>query len=276
MRSHTLTIDGYTMHTLDAGHGTPVLLMHGFAGSAEEWRPTVARLAAAGYRAIAVDNLGFGRSAKPADAPYSLQLSARLHAGILDALALSGAHVVAHSMGGKYALALALLHPERVGSLVLADSDGFVEPSPFTRLGGWPLLGDALLWISARPAMVRTLLGAAFFNPAQELSPALLARARESLSGAANRGALTALSRRYNATDLRRTGLRARLGELRAPILLVWGEQDRVFPLDPVGRTAAIELPNATLAVVPRCGHFPQIECPRQFQGLLLGWLARR
>jgi pimeloyl-ACP methyl ester carboxylesterase len=275
MHSRSITVAGYRLHLLEAGAGPAVLLLHGFAGSAEEWRPTGALLAAAGYRAIAVDGLGFGRSEKPGDAPYSLELGARLYAGLLDALGVGQAHVVAHSMGGKYALALALLHPEQVASLTLVASDGFAEASPLTRAGGWPLLGGALLWLSARPVVVRAMLGAAFHAPERFLTEDLLARAREALAGPANRRALTALSRRYDATDLRRTGLRARLGELRASTLLVWGEEDQVFPLATSGGAAARELPQARLVTIPRCGHFPHVEAARAFHGLVMGFLAK-
>lgn len=274
MRTRYVTVGGYPLHILEEGEGPPVLLLHGFAGSAEDWRPTGAILARAGYRAVAVDGLGFGRSAKPGDAPYSLALSADLYAGVLDALGVERAAVVAHSMGAKYALALALLHPTRVTGLALAAADGFSAASPLTRAGGWPLLGGALLWLSARPAVTRAMLGASFHAPDRHISEELLARARAALLGPDNRRALTALSRRYDATDLGLTGLRARLGELAAPTLLIWGEQDRVFPVAPNGRAAAAAIPGARLVTIPRCGHFPQVEAARAFTGVLLGFLA--
>lgn len=274
MHSRYVTVGAYRLHLLEAGRGPAVLLLHGFAGSAEDWRPTGEALARMGYRAIAVDALGFGRSAKPADAPYSLELMAGLLAGLLDALGLARAAIVAHSMGGKYALAAALLHPARVAGLALVATDGFAGASPLTRAGGWPLVGPALLWLSARPAVVRLMLAAAFVEPEAHLTAAILERGRAALLGAENRRALTALSRRYDATDLSLTGLRARLGELRAPALLVWGEGDRVFPLETSGRAAAAEIPGARLLAIPRSGHFPQIEAPRAFRGALAGFLA--
>lgn len=275
MHSRYMVVGGYRLHLLEAGRGPVVLLLHGFAGSAEDWRPTGEALAGLGYRVLAVDALGFGRSAKPGDAAYSLALMAGLYAGLLDALEVARAAVVAHSMGGKYALALALLHPQRVTALALAASDGFTTASPLTRAGGWPLVGPALLWLSARPAVVELMLRAAFVAPEEHLSEAVLARGRAALLGADNRRALTALSRRYDATDLGRSGLRARLGELRAPALLVWGEGDRVFPVETCGRAAAAAIPGAQLLTIPRCGHFPQIEAARTFRGALAGFLAR-
>jgi pimeloyl-ACP methyl ester carboxylesterase len=269
-----VTVGGYRLHMLEGGQGPAVLLLHGFAGSSEDWRATAEFLIEQGYRALAVDCLGFGRSEKPGDAPYSLQLIADLYAELLDTLAIEQATVVAHSMGGKYALTLALQHPARIDRLVLVGSDGFVEPSRLTRAGGVPLLGPGILWLSAQPQFTRAMLNATFYEPERYVDAAAIERARTALLGPDNRRALIALSRRAAETDLTLTGLRARLGELRQPVLLIWGEQDQVFP-PARGETAQAEIPDAHLVVIPRCGHFPQVEAAAKFRGLLLSFLAR-
>lgn len=273
MHDRWVSVQGYRLRYIEAGRGPAALLLHGFAGSSDDWRPTVELLARAGYRAVAIDCLGFGESDKPADAPYSLELIAGLYAEALGRLGVGRAAIVAHSMGGKYALATAMLHPRLISGLALAASDGFAEASPLTRLGGWPLVGAGLIWLSARPRLVRGMLSAAFYAPAGHVTDELVGRARAAFLGPANRRALTALSRRYDATDLRASGLRARLGELRAPALLIWGEEDRIFPVAH-GRVAAAEIPGARLLTIPRCGHFPQLEAARLFHGALLGFLA--
>ncbi|WP_298816200.1 alpha/beta fold hydrolase [Chloroflexus sp.] len=273
MRSRWLRVNGYQLHWLEAGRGPAVLLLHGFAGSSDDWAPTVEWLAQNGYRALAVDALGFGRSEKPVNAPYGLELQSDLYAALLAALNIDRATFVAHSMGGKYALATAIRHPLRVARLVLIATDGFVEPSPLTIIGGWPFIGEVILWLSAHPAVVRAFLSAAFHNPAPYVTAELIERGQAAISGAANRRALTSLSRRYAATDLGLTGLRSRLSTVRAPTLLVWGAQDRVFPLR-YAETARREIPGAQLVVIQHCGHFPHIEAARPFLGLLSGFLA--
>ena len=274
MHSQFLTVGGYKLHLLTAGQGATVLLLHGFAGSAEDWRPTAEALVRRGYRVVAADALGFGRSAKPLDAPYSFQLQVELYAGILDALKIERVCVMGHSMGGKYAVAMALLRPERVHSLVLVSSDGFAAAPPMNRAGHLPFIVPAILWLSAQPAVTKAMLSAAFVEPEVHVTPAVIARARTALLGKANWQALEAFSRRYDHHDLQVTGLRARLGEVRAPALLVWGDSDQVFPLKTSGRAAAAEIPTAQLVAMPRCGHFPQVEAARQFQGVLAGFLA--
>ncbi len=273
--SCVVTVYGYRLHYLTAGNGLPVLLLHGFAGSAEEWRPTLAALAEQGYRAIAVDALGFGRSDKPGNAPYSLSLYADLYAGLLDTLDLRSAAFIAHSMGGKFALATTILHPTRLTRLVLVDTDGFAPPSPLTKAGDWPILGPALLWVSAQTVVVRALLQASFAHPETFVTPEVIERNRNALSGPDNRRALQALCRHYDAIDLQRSGLRARLSEIRCPTLIVWGTQDRVFAPD-YSAVVQQEIAGSHLVLLPDCGHFPHIEAADDFQKIVTAFLADR
>ncbi len=274
VNSISVAVGGFRLHAIEAGKGPTVLLLHGFGVSSEEWRPSVEFLAANGYRAIAVDALGFGQSDKPADGPYSLELSANLYAELLDQLEIKRAAVVGHSMGGKFALAMALLHPKRVARLLIADSDGFMDIPLFMRKGGsLPWLGEAVLRLTSTRTVIKAQLRAAFHDPDTFVTPELIEHGLTIMNNPENRRALLAFSRHYENNDLGLTGLRARLGELRIPTVIVWGEQDRVFPVK-CGFTARDEIPGAHLVVVPRCGHFPQIEAYRAFHGLLLGYLA--
>ncbi len=269
------TVCGYRLHYLAAGNGPPVILLHGFVGSAEEWRPMLVALAGQGYRAIAVDAPGFGRSDKPGDAPYSLSLYADLYAGLLDTLDLGSAAFIAHSMGGKFALATAILHPTRVTRLVLADTDGFAPASPLTKAGDWPVLGPAFLWVSAQTMVVRAFLRAAFAHPDVFVTPELIERSRNALSGPDNRRALRALCRHYDAIDLQRSGLRARLSEIRCPTLIVWGTEDRVVP-PAYSAVVQHEIAGSQLVLLPDCGHFPHIEAADEFQRIVIAFLADR
>lgn len=269
-----VTVAGHRLRVLTAGAGPAVLLLHGFAVSADDWRPTVALLAEAGYRAIAPDALGFGRSDKPGGAAYSLHGFANLYAGLLDALGAETAAVVGHSMGGKYALATTILHPARVSRLLIADSEGFMQIPLFMRKGGaLPFLGEVILALSARPALIRLQLAGAFADPGRYVTPELVERGRATLGDPGVRRTMLAMSRNYAANDLKESGLWPRLGEIRCPTLVVWGAEDRMFPAR-YARDAQAALPGAQLAVIPRCGHFPQIEAAEQFHELLLGLLV--
>lgn len=269
-----VTIDGLRLRVLTAGSGPAVLLLHGFVVSADDWRPTIAQLARAGYRAIAPDALGFGQSDKPGGTAYSLRRYADLNAGLLDTLGVASAAVVGHSMGGKHALATTVLHPTRVSRLMLADSEGFMQLPLFMRKGGaLPFLGEAILSLSAFPAVIRMQLAAAFADPAHYVTPELVERGRKTLGDPGVRQTMLALSRNYEANDLRGSGLWSRLAEIRCPTLIVWGAEDRLF-LARYAQDAQAAIPGARLVIIPRCGHFPQIEAQEQFHGLLLGFLA--
>lgn len=273
MQSKYINVQGYRLHYLDAGHGPAVLLLHGFGTSAESWRATGEIVAKAGYRALAFDCLGFGRSDKSRNAPYSLDLISGLYAEALEQLGIDRATIIGHSMGGKYAISTALLYPDKVTAIALVSSDGFTVAAPMNKVGKWPLISWGILWLSAHPRMVRVMLDAAFHAPDIFVTDEMIAHAREALIGWENRHALTALSRCYDATDLQLTGMRARLGELHIPTLLIWGENDQIFPVEQ-SAVAAAEIPAAHLVTFPRCGHFPQIEVARPFYGLILGFLA--
>jgi pimeloyl-ACP methyl ester carboxylesterase len=272
--SKTIKVHGYTLHFLECGNGIPVVLLQGFPVSADYWRPTLERLGRSGYRAIAVDILGFGRSEKPTTAPYSLRFFARLFDGLLAALGIAQAVFVGHSFGGKLALATAVLYPKRVSQLVLMDSDGFTPIPLFIRIPGpLLLLGELLLWLASNPLLIRAQMQLGFYDPAPHVTTDLIELGRAVLRVPENRRVLMLMSRNYRDNDLSHTGLRARLDELRCPTLILWGEVDRVFP-PTLGQVACREIPTARLVVIPRCGHFPHIEAPRVFHGLLMGFLA--
>lgn len=272
--STTITVCNYRLRVLEAGKGTPVLLLHGFAVSADDWRPTLELLAESGYRGIAVDSLGFGESDKPAGSVYSLRLYADLNAGVLDALGIERAAIVGHSMGAKLAIATAIYHPGRVTRLMLVDSEGFTQIPLFMRKGGsLPGLGEAILKFSAKPAIIKAQLMSAFHDPTPYVTEELIERGRTVLADPGIRGAMLALSRNYEANDLQGSGLRARLGELKCPTLIVWGAEDRWFAPS-CGEVARREIPGSQLVIIPRCGHLPQMEAFRTFHGLLLGFVS--
>jgi pimeloyl-ACP methyl ester carboxylesterase len=117
--------NGLRLHVEDEGSGTPVVLLHGFPDTSRLWRGQVEALVRAGYRAIAPDLRGRGRSDRPpAVADYALRLVVQDVAEILDGLGVRRAHVVGHDWGAAVAWLLASLMPDRVDRLV-ALSVGF-------------------------------------------------------------------------------------------------------------------------------------------------------
>ena len=111
--------NGLRFHVQDEGSGTPVVLLHGFPDTSRLWRRQVEALVQAGYRAIVPDMRGRGRSERPpAVADYRLRLIAEDVTGIMDALGVRRAHLVAHDWGAATAWLVASLSPDRVDRLV--------------------------------------------------------------------------------------------------------------------------------------------------------------
>jgi len=118
------------------GAGEPLLLIMGWGGNADTWKPQIPGLAEQ-YRVIAFDNRGVGRTLAP-DEPYSIAQMAADTIGLLDALNVGRAHVFGISMGGMVAQELALAHPERIGALVL----GCTSPGSSQAAGSGKLQGE--------------------------------------------------------------------------------------------------------------------------------------
>ena len=127
--------DGVALRVAESGdaQGTPVLLVHGWGASLYMWRAWFAPLAAAGFRAIAVDLPGHGMSDKPSDTGrYTLDRMVSSLAELIEIEGLNAPHVVAQSMGGTIALELALRRAPAIGRLVLVNPACFGVVHPRT------------------------------------------------------------------------------------------------------------------------------------------------
>lgn len=117
-----LTINGVRYVFDDFGSGPPIVLLHGFTGSRENWRPAMVQLAKE-YRVIAPDLLGHGESDAPTDPErYRIEHAAADLAGLIHALKIDRVHLLGYSMGGRLALFSALHNPDQIRSLVLESS----------------------------------------------------------------------------------------------------------------------------------------------------------
>ena len=117
---HRIPRDGVSLHVEDHGGGKPVLLLHGWPDSSYLWRKQTPFLVANGFRVIAPDQRGFGRSDRPEEVTaYSLQNAVADSVGILDALSIDAADIIAHDWGAAVAWQMAAAHPNRVRRLVV-------------------------------------------------------------------------------------------------------------------------------------------------------------
>ncbi|MCH7906791.1 MAG: alpha/beta fold hydrolase [Chloroflexi bacterium] len=124
-RARRIEANGLSFHVTDSGEGPPVVLLHGFPDTSALWRNQIVALVKAGFRCIAPDMRGRGRSDRPDDvADYALTNMVRDVAGVMDALGVDRAHIVGHDWGAAVAWLFASLMPDRTETLT-AISVGF-------------------------------------------------------------------------------------------------------------------------------------------------------
>src|SRR5690606_25558954 len=117
---------GWRTRVIEAGSGVPVIMMHGLSGHAESFIRNVRPVGDAGFRAMSVDAIGHGFSAKPLDVTYHSPLFVEHLKRLLDAIGAPKAHLVGQSLGGWTALHFAQLYPSRVASIVSVTGAGFL------------------------------------------------------------------------------------------------------------------------------------------------------
>lgn len=255
----------------DADAGRPLLLVHGFTGSKDDFTPWLDDLAALGFWAVAPDLRGHGDSDKPA-APdrYSLDLFADDVEALLGQLGWERAAVLGHSMGGMVVQTALLRDPSWAEALVLMDTSH--GPIPGIDRSMLPLAIDVIeqQGMDGLVAVMKELGGGVETPAGQELrrrDPAYDAHCWEVLaktSGAMWRAMAPALLDQDDRLD--------RLGVLAMPTLVIVGDQDEAFIPD--SRRMAEALPDARLVVVPDAGHCPQFEHTAPWWEAVSGFLV--
>jgi pimeloyl-ACP methyl ester carboxylesterase len=262
-----------------------VVLFHGKNFSSDYWAPTIAGLTAAGYRVIAADQIGFGKSSKP-DVPYHFDDLARNTQALLKSIGVNKVSVIANSMGGMVGIRFARLYPQSVQKLVLENPLGLEDYSKDIP----PQKDDNLLKLemAQTETSYRRFLQSYFptWQPSFEQFVEVYVRVQKGpdYPAFANTSVLT-----YQM--IAEKPVVADLPQLRMPVLLVIGQKDRTvfgrrfappeavkslgnFP--ELGRKAAQAMPNAKLVPLENVGHIPHIEAPDIFIQTVVDFLGAK
>jgi pimeloyl-ACP methyl ester carboxylesterase len=258
----------------EEGHGSPVLLIHGFGASTYTWRHIAPELAR-DHRVIAVDLKGFGQSDKPFDSRYSVFDQADLLAQLIEDHDLRNLTIVGHSFGGGVALVLALSTDPRlkgrISRLVLLDTIAYPQHIPvFFRMLDMPLVSHLGVRMVPPTVQTRIALRIAFLDNSKIEDDEVEAYAAP-LRTAAGKHAIIHSARQILPEGLEE--LSKRYESIALPTLILWCDHDRIVPLD-VGLKLRRTLPNSTLRLVEGCGHMPQEEQPAATLSLLQGFLG--
>lgn len=259
---HDATVDGRILRYVDYGDGDPLLLIHGMGGSWQSWLTNIAELGR-NHRVIAVDLPGFGGS-DPLAAGTTFDGYLDALVGLLDELGLPSAVVFGHSLGGLVALSFASAHPDRTRGLALASGGGIVL-SRFRLALIQAVFGifryvfaiPGFRWLLVNTGLRHLAIAAAVRRP-REIPRELL---DQMLPRAIGSGFLAAV--RLGGQQLQRFDPRL----VVAPVLLVWGREDRILPLAG-GQQLAEGLSDAELVVLDDVGHCAMFEAPDAFNHL--------
>lgn len=256
------------LHVVEQGEGPPLLLIHGFGTNAFTWAKLRVMLSLRNT-VFAIDLKGFGDSPKPNDRAYGLHDQAAAVLNFIQRRNLEDIAIAGHSWGGAIALLVALelqRTQRRVRSLVLIDSMCGPQHLPrMLTLLRIPLLSVLVVWLTPRIWLARFALLFSYRDP-RKIDDAFVDAYAAPLRARAGRRALLASASQMRAADFE--SLMRRCGELRVPVLLLWGSEDKIIPLD-VGERLEAAIPNARLVVLEHCGHCPQEEHAEATLGVL-------
>jgi 4,5:9,10-diseco-3-hydroxy-5,9,17-trioxoandrosta-1(10),2-diene-4-oate hydrolase len=264
--ARTATVNGDVLHYHEAGEGPALILLHGAGPGVSAWSNFGGNIEhyAQSFRTILIDLPGFGGSGQPDDYPVSYLLyAANSIVGLMDQLGIEKAHLLGNSLGGSVAVRFVLAHPDRADRIVLmgpgsALSIGLFAPRPSEGI-------RRLMEFGAAPSRekMEAFLRALVFD--QSLVTDELIDDRYQVAINPSTGGGLAAMQRANAKFHRDGELWREADQIKHEILITWGREDRVQPLD--GAFVGFRLlENARLYVFPKCGHWAMIEQREEFQ----------
>ena len=259
-RSSFIDVESYRVHyyTLGPTDGPVAVLIHGLGGRSEDWENLAPFLVKAGYRVYLPDLPGFGQSEKPEDFSYSIADEAKVVTRFFDALGLKQVDLGGWSMGGWVVQRVAAEHPDRIRRLMLFDSAGlYVKPDWDTRLFT-PVSAAELEKFNAllmpRPPQLPSFVTKDILRTSHEHAWII-------------RRALDSMLTGRDTTD-------SLLPSIRMPVLIVWGDVDRITPLSE-GQKMHQLIPQSQMLVISGCGHLAPNECAGQIGPGMVGFLKR-
>jgi pimeloyl-ACP methyl ester carboxylesterase len=251
------------------GAGPAVVLVHGFGSSLYTWKDVIPALAAR-HDVIALDLPGFGESERPPDLAFA-DLP-RAVVGLMNVLGIERAALVGNSMGGAAAALVAATEAGRVSHLVLIDAAGFnlaprARPGMVRLASSWA--APVLQLLPGKRLFVEAALRQVFHDD----SLVTRERVAEYLAPAQRAGSFVALRSLGRSLGASTAEFEDALAAVRAPTLVVWGDDDRWIPSPDADRFVAA-IPGARKVLIPACGHVPQEEKPAEVAQLIAEFLA--
>lgn len=269
----TVLVHGQRLAYLDVGTGPPVILIHGFGGSMWQWEHQQ-HVLSQHFRTLTLDLPGSGLSDKP-DMAYQPNQLVDFFIGFMDALEIPHATLIGNSMGAGLAIGMALTHPTRVNKLVLIDGlpsdirSKLTGPSFRRALDSqapWWLVsfGNWLFGWLVTDSVLKEVI-----HDHSLLTPAVLERSNRNRRRPGIIKPLMAIKETLPSWE---ADFARRISSISHPTMIIWGDQDRVFPLA-VGTELHRTIRGSTFVTIPHAGHMPQWERPDLVNQLLIAYI---
>ncbi|WP_257009870.1 alpha/beta fold hydrolase [Evansella halocellulosilytica] len=252
---NVLNVDIYCEHILNGK--PPILLIHGFLSSTYTYNRLIPLLEKS-FSIVAIDLPGFGRSEKSTSFIYSYEKYGELVSACMDYFHFDQVTIVGHSMGGQIALNVSKLVPERVNKLILLCSSGYLKKANKLLIySSYLPFFHHLVALHVKKKGVKASLQNVLYNHELITEEMMTEYKRPFLEKAFYKSLVRLL--RYREGDLTTEQLKA----IQIQTLLLWGEEDKVVPLE-IGKRLVQDLPNAQLIKFKNAGHLLTDDIPER------------
>jgi pimeloyl-ACP methyl ester carboxylesterase len=256
-----------------------VVFVHGLGSNLKFWRYQIDAFAKAGYRVIAADMLGYGKSSKPAGFSYSMPDMAEVLHALLLAREVKKPILVGHSMGGQVAMSLAIARPEFAKKLVLTSPAGFEKFSAREKAWFARVFSVAFVKSADETAIWGTVRRANFYRWRTDYR--WLVEERVRVRGADEFDAYAYANVRSVRGLLDTEYTRENVKRITTPTLIIFGTQDRLIPnrfmhggsTRDVMQFGARRIKDSTLVELERCGHTVQMDCHTEYTAAVLDFI---
>ncbi|MEP4890755.1 MAG: alpha/beta hydrolase [Aliiglaciecola sp.] len=258
--SQLIDVDGMQIHLRDEGPKNdplPIVLLHGTSASLHTWEGWAQTLKSQ-RRVIRFDLPGFGLTGPNPQNDYSIEQYSQTVIDVMDNLGVERFVLAGNSLGGYISWATAVFYPQRVEKLILVDASGYPYqstsvPLAFT-ISQKPLLKFLIGDMLPRSLVVKSVKNV--YGDPRKVTPELVDRYYQLTTREGNRQALEARFAQTQPNDLIN-----RIPEIKQPTLIIWGQEDRLIPVD-LGRRFQEEIENSELVIFATLGHVPHEEDP--------------
>jgi pimeloyl-ACP methyl ester carboxylesterase len=265
---------GLNVHYRDEGKrdGRVLVLIHGSNASLHTWEPWV-KILGDDYRIISMDLPGHGLTGVNPAGVYDNASYVGVVNDLLTKLSITKAVIGGNSMGGGVSWMFALAHPEKTEALLLVDAGGQPQAKSGDLPIGFRLMRTPVIKEAARLIAPRSIFESSIKNTMSvqsKIDDALIDRYWELNRFPGNR---EATMKRFSDAGSRNYGTRKRLATIKVPVMIMWGEEDKLIPVSSA-RWFADAIPGAKLIVYPKVGHIPMEEIPERSAADVKAWLS--